>query len=472
MLSITEPDPRPDTFDVVVLGAGISGLVSASLLLKQGYRNVLVVEEYAHVGGNHIDRSIGEYTFDIGSFIFQDDSPLLAHLPELLPLYVPINPTWGRLNPQGVVTQYPISIKDDLIAAGPVEWLRILSSVLFARIFRRRLRNARDFAQYWIGARLLRRSGLENYMRRFYGLPPESIDIKFAERRMLWIKEHASLRGIFRRWLMPAPKSAANQQLARPREGFSHLYQAAVQRLERDGVTFLLAAKMRGLQKKSDVFFLETGHRCIAANHVVSTIPLERIQNLCGMSSGEPLRTVTLISLFFSFSGVRGFDQSILYNFSHAGSWKRLTVYSDFYGYSAGREFFAVEVNADHVSGSVATAEQDFRRHVSENGLFAGDLKLEGSHIVSNAYPVYTDKADEQAAKAIAALRAIGIKSFGRQGGFDYQPTARDSTLKAEAALRRAANDEFGKVGHLRHDQGDEGGGPGGQPSGGPASRP
>jgi len=440
MLKVTAANnsSRVDTYDVIVLGAGISGLVSASILLKQGYENVLVVDEYAHIGGNHIDRSIGEYTFDIGSFIFQDDSPLLAHLPELLPLYVPINPSWGRLNPQGIVTQYPISIKDDLIAAGPVEWLRILSSVLFARIFRRRLRNARDFAQYWIGARLLYRSGLGNYMKRFYGLPGEKIDINFAEKRMLWIKEHASPRGAFRRWVMPAPKSAPNQQLARPREGFAHLYQGAVQRLERGGVTFQLGAKMQGLEKEDGVFFLETGSRRVAASRVVSTIPLERIQNLCGLPSDEKLQAVTLISLFFSFLGDRGFKDSILYNFSHTGSWKRLTVYSDFYGKSGGREFFAVEVNADHVSGSVETAEQDFRRHVSENGLFVGDLKLEGSHIVSNAYPVYTEKADEQAARAIAALRGFGIESFGRQGGFDYQPTARVSTLQVEAALGRS----------------------------------
>jgi len=59
-----------DTFEVMVLGAGISGLVSASVLLKQGYQNIIVVDEYDHIGGNHIDCSIGEYTFDIGSFIF------------------------------------------------------------------------------------------------------------------------------------------------------------------------------------------------------------------------------------------------------------------------------------------------------------------------------------------------------------------------------------------------------------------
>jgi len=66
-----------------------------------------------------------------------------------------------------------------------------------------------------------------------------------------------------------------------------------------------------------------------------------------------------------------------------------------------------VEVNADHVSGSVEIAAKDFRQHTSENGLFTGDLRLEGSHTISNAYPIYTDKADERAANAIASLRTL-----------------------------------------------------------------
>jgi len=428
-----------EAFEAIILGAGISGLVSANVLLKQNYKKILLVDEYAQIGGNHIDCRFGDYTFDIGSFIFQDDSPLLAHLPELLALYVPIKPNWGRLNPQGVVTHYPISIKDDLIAAGPVEWIRILASVFWARIFHRRLRNARDFARYWIGARLLHRSGLDGYIRRFYGLPADKIDIKFAESRMLWIKEHAILRNLLRRLLRPAAKVSTNTQLARPREGFAFLYGVAAERLERSGATVLLGAKLESLQRNGEAFDLITDRQSFSASRVVSTIPIERIQRLCGIPANENLPTVTLISLFFSFKGDRGFGESILYNFSHAGAWKRLTVYSDFYGRVEGREYFAVEVNADHVCGSVETAEQDFRRHVAENGLFAGELTLEGSHIVTNAYPVYSENADERAADAIAALRVLGIESIGRQGGFDYQPTARVTTLKAEVALRRPA---------------------------------
>lgn len=426
----------PGDFDAIVLGAGISGLVATSVLLSQGQRRILVIDEYDHVGGNHIDRSIGGYTFDVGSLIFQDDSPLLRHFPELLAHYLPIDPSWGRLTPQGRVTHYPLSLKVDFVEAGPIQWCRIVASVLWSRLGQRRPANARDFARYWIGGHFLRRSGLERYMERFYGLPPEQIDISFAEKRMGWIKHQSQLRTHVRRLLAPATATVTNTQLARPREGFAHLYRPAVERLQARGVSFRLGARLSGLGKRGRDFVLQTDRNgAFAARRVVSTLPLPLIGRLCGLAFEPKLRTVTLISLFFSFTGARGFAQSILYNFSSGGAWKRLTVYSDFYGPSAGREFFTVELNAADPTTSVAAAEQDFRRHVAENRLFQGDLRLEGSHVLENAYPVYTENAEAKAAAAVAALRAIGVESIGRQGRFDYQPTARASTIEAEAAL-------------------------------------
>lgn len=426
--------------DAIVLGAGMSGLVSASILLDQGSGRVVVIDEYDHVGGNHIDRTTGGYTFDVGSFIFQDDSPLLKHFPELLPLYVPIVPTWGKLNPQGVITRYPFSVRDDFLAAGPAECLWMLLSAATARLRRRRQRTAKDFAQYWIGSRLLHRSGLANYMARFCGLPPEQIDIVFARKRMLWISEHASVRNVLRSVLRPPTDQGApvNRQLVRPREGFTTLYSPAVRHLENDGVTFSLGVAPRRIRRDdTGTFHVDVGDRQFSATRLVSTIPVDRACELAGMSRA-PLPTVTLISLFFSFTGERGFEQPILYNFDHTGAWKRLTVYSDFYGPHDGREFFAVEVIAGQVRESVEEAEADFRRHVSANRLFAGDLRLEGTHTLHNAYPIYTGGAATRAGESIAALRELGVESFGRQGAFEYQPTARVSTVQAEEALRPA----------------------------------
>jgi phytoene dehydrogenase-like protein len=424
-------------FDAIVLGAGISGLVSASILLEQGSKRVLVVDEYEHLGGNHIDHACEGYTFDVGSFIFQDDSPLLRHFPEILPQYVPIHPTFGRLNPQGVVTRYPFSVRDDLLAAGALEVARILLSVAYARVFKSHLTDARSFARYWIGDRLLVRAGLEKYLERFYGVEPAQIDLQFAHKRMLWIREHALLRthiGRFARFWRP--KGPQNTQLARPRAGFAALYRPARERLEKSGVTFQLGTPLRAVKRLASGFELTlVDGRVFSTDRLVSTIPIHRAQEVCGLPQEERLRTVTLISLYYSFAGDRRFSQPVLFNFSHDGAWKRLTMHSDFYGRAHGREYFGVEVNADHVGGSVERADEDFRSHTARNNIFVGDLKLEGSNVLGAAYPIYTEQAAQRAQRAIASLKKFGVESFGRQGGFDYQPTARVSTLQAESSL-------------------------------------
>jgi hypothetical protein len=426
-----------ETYDAVVLGAGISGLVSASILHDQGCQKVLVIDEFEKLGGNHIDRELGGYTFDIGSLVFQDDSPLLRHFPELLEHYVPIEPEWGKLTPQGEIATYPVSIKEDILKSGIFGCLRIGFSVLYARLFHREIKNARDFARYWIGDYFLTRSGLESYMKRFFGIPAQAVDLNFAEKRMLWIKEHASL-GKLLRYLRPHPQPApSNRQLARPKAGFDALYSVAASTLRERGTVFKLGQSVNRIRKANDRFRLEFGGREVITQRVISTIPINLALVACGMAPDPGLTSVSLISLYFSFFGKRGFDCSILYNFSNNGSWKRLTVYSDFYGRVGNREYFGVEVIASHADNSVSVAEQDFRHHVSHNKLFDGDLKCEGGQFVPYAYPVYTDNAQEKAEAAVRRLRSFGVESFGRQGGFDYQPTARVSTVTAEANLDR-----------------------------------
>ena len=95
-------------------------------------------------------------------------------------------------------------------------------------------------------------------------------------------------------------------------------------------MTFRLGAEPKRLTRRRASIGDRRGHGHRAA--VVSTIPIDHVR-VCGLQL-TALPTVTLISLFFSFSGDRGFASSILYNFAHSGAWKRLTVYSDFYGRS------------------------------------------------------------------------------------------------------------------------------------------
>ncbi|MGI6244713.1 MAG: NAD(P)-binding protein [Pseudochelatococcus sp.] len=428
-------------FSAIVLGAGVSGLVSAAVLEARLNGPVLLVDEYERVGGNHISVDVGPYTFDIGSFFFQDDSPLLTHFPEMLQVYHDIGRySISRLTPYGGVSRYPVDVRRDLFGGGPVELARILFSLLSARLRVDPARNAESYMTFWMGRRFAARSGLQGYLERFYGTSPERIEALFTQKRMGWIAEAGSLKGVLG-VLRPKKRSAGptNRQLIRPREGFRPLYAVAAEALRAKGVTIALGAQMQGIDRLEDGRIrLRTAQGEHVAPMMVSTIPVNRALALCGLPEDPRIRSTTLTSLLYSFEGNRNFDSNVLYNFSDGGLWKRLTVFSDFYGEVAGRSYFAVEVVSASEAIAPDAAHADFRRHTEKAGILSGDLRLEGALITGNAYPAYLDGASVAAEAAARQLEEHGILAFGRQGGFDYQPTARVSTLVAEERISAA----------------------------------
>jgi len=407
--------------------------VAADSLLREGAKRIALIDEYRHVGGNHLDCHIAPYTYDLGSLIFFQNSPFFQHFPELVPLYKAVDVPLGRVTPTGEISAYPISISKDVLAKGPVELARMVFSLVRSRLFLSRPANASEFARFWIGDRLFRGSGLASYMERFYGVRPEFIELDFAQKRMTWISDAASLRRRLKWALRRKKPSAKVQAMVRPYEGFARVYEAARRSLETRGASFFLGESITGISKTQDAFRISSAARCWQGSRLIGTIPIRRQLALCGLPDAPQLSAVTLASLFFSFEGQRGFSQSILYNFTDRGRWKRLTMHSDFYGRAAGREYFGVEVNL-RSGDEIADVVNDFLESSRAFSLFKGDCRLEGTMQTENAYPVYTDGATAAAARAIAALEQFGIEAFGRQGGFDYL----QSTAYVTAAVAKA----------------------------------
>jgi protoporphyrinogen oxidase len=435
-------DAESARVDAIILGAGISGLVAARLLKRLGYRKIVMLDSHHQIGGNHISVHLGPYTFDIGTFLFQDDSPLIRHFPELLAAYHPARPSTNRVAPDGRIQDYPMSPKAEIVQAGITECVRIVCSLLWARLSLRKRRNAQDFVRFWLGSRLAQISGIENYIIRFYGVPAAEIDIIFAEKRMGWIANAASLRKQVMKLLGKKDPWLGSQSFVRPRAGFSSLYKVALDSLEADDVHFRLGETFQTITRDGDELCLTTAAGTLRTGTLISTIPVDHCLKLCGLTTGSSLPTITLTTLFFSFKGHRGFTTTILYNFTSMGTWKRLTMYSDYYGLADEREYCGVEINQPNGlgqnSGNDKEVEQfcaDFILDMQNKGLLRGDLKLEGAYRLENAYPVYVHGASALADIAIAALRKFGIQSIGRQGGFDYLPTARHTTLVVEEAL-------------------------------------
>jgi len=101
-------------YDVIVVGAGVSGLLSALALSKEG-KKVLVLEKERYVGGVCRSYKVQGYTVDTGPHIITrlDSGPLRVLMDryfDLIPNFVPFGKYYLRIN--GQIKDFPWSLKD------------------------------------------------------------------------------------------------------------------------------------------------------------------------------------------------------------------------------------------------------------------------------------------------------------------------------------------------------------------------
>lgn len=426
-------------YDVIVIGGGVSGLIAASIIASQK-KKVIVVDEYKYLGGNHISQNIGNYTFDIGSFFFHDDSAFFSHFPSLLSLYIRAGASVGKIKPDGSVTTYPVDLRSDILSLSVVEKIKVIFSLLYARLCVNPNRSALDFTVFWIGRRFGVLSGLIPYLERFYSTDPSLIEAEFAKKRMGWVARTASVKGLLSR-LRKRRGQKKNNPYIRPRDGFSCIYEGARRLLESSGVTVALSVNIKKINRvASGRMELVLADRTINAREIYSTVPLADSLSWCNLHCPPVLYGARLVTLFYTFNGERGFIDNVLYNFSCSGLWKRLTVHSDYYGTEDGTSYFSVETTVCSEQRSIDYFDADFRADVTGKGIFRGNLSLVGSHTLEHAYPLYLSGAIDATAVARRDLDAYGVKSFGRQGAYDYQPTADVSSRMAENFVEGARN--------------------------------
>src|SRR5882672_4414430 len=179
--------------DALVLGGGIAGIVSATMLGKGGAL-VVLVDHYESLGGNHKSRSIGPYTYDIGTFLFGESDILFSLFPEALAKCLSVRIAVGRITPSGRLERYPYNSKTELFQHGFVHAAASIASVAGARLWYSRRKTAADFAKFYMGPKIYRDSGLENYIARLFGVPAVDIEVEFAAKRLTWIPRAASIR--------------------------------------------------------------------------------------------------------------------------------------------------------------------------------------------------------------------------------------------------------------------------------------
>jgi len=125
-------------YDIIITGAGISGLLSALALSKEG-KSVLIIEKENYVGGVCRSYDVDGYTVDTGPHIITrlDSGPLRILMDkyfDVLPNFVPIGNYFVRMDDK--VKQFPWSVREwmlfDLL---PIEDRSLIMKTVFDIVY-------------------------------------------------------------------------------------------------------------------------------------------------------------------------------------------------------------------------------------------------------------------------------------------------------------------------------------------------
>lgn len=427
--------------DLLVIGGGPAGIVAASAAARSEVGSVTLIEAQELLGGLHASRTdlaLNGEEFDVGLVLFHDGHELLEEIPALKERLIPIAYRPRSITPEGKVSRYPLSLRDYRDAHGIFEVGASGMSLLVDKAKCRSRATCEDYARYYVGKRLLDRSGLGAYAERMNGLPLDQTDVAFAEYRLKMLRRFG-LRKVAGRGLSRVSGRAASgirvQRYVRKPGGFASFYDAARASLQESGVRLRLGERVDRIETEHpSAFTVVAGGTSTVAKHVVSTLPLEVTARLLGIDPAPGLEHRSLVSVHLV--GAVGVDDAVIFNFSRSGGWKRMTNFRSFYG--GGRDSVTVEYTIDE-KPSDDDLERDVNTSLRRAGL-ACDLDLVGVTQIQRAYPLYP-LGFRTARDALAgAIEAKGIETVGRQGRHAYQLSSEVARDAAELVRSMSFN--------------------------------
>lgn len=421
-----------DAFDVAIAGCGITGMALARHYLDEG-RSVVLVDDYAHPGGNHISQTFDGLEFDIGAIYFHAPDLQFTLFPELSSQVVPRRVRLQKVNAKGRISAYPFSMREDLpgwrLAALPISILEAWGRQMFIGTGP----NVDTWVRSRVGSLVYAESGLAHYIERLSGCGPTELDLDFADSRLGLIKRRSTVRTQIRR-LLKRDRSITMQgkSLVRAPGGFAAFYAPVVERLRADGAEVILDAGLTGFTKTASGTRLLSGRFGeIPARRLISTLPFAKSAALGDVDIPD-MPHVTLISLYVEADNALGAHGEIIYNFDHTGSWKRLTLHSRFYNDGTERTGFTVEVPVAHDDAAMSPLNcfKAFQEHATARGLVKGSLRLLGTSTLPFAYPILKTGYGALKKTIMDRLEDAGIEGAGRHGAMTYLPSS-SSAIKA-----------------------------------------
>jgi protoporphyrinogen oxidase len=409
---------------IAVLGGGVAGCVLAQQLAMMPDVEVDLIEREPRLGGLHRSVTIDGAAFDIGAFIFPVDHSIFATFPGLRALFVRVEHLPLSITPRGALDSYPISLRGYLRERGVCALALGVADLAWCKVRWRRRDTLPAYVRYYVGDRFYNQSGLKDYLERFYMASEDAIDLEFARQRLASMESTASVRRVASRLIRRVIERKPDEPwrcCVRPSEGFDVVYGFIAAALAARGVRVRLGARVDAIVRGEDFFDVVVDGESTRYDRVVSTMPLPSMAALLGLGDAAGIEHLTLISLFYRFRGTITTPAHYLYNFTPHAGWKRLVLFSSYYGEHDGDHYFTVECTRRDIGpSSIPDAAADFEAHLDRLSFFAGTARLVGSCVTPSAYPLLTHGHRDSVEPLRRAIASSGIEMAGRQGTFRH----------------------------------------------------
>ena len=275
-----------DSPKVTILGAGPAGVAAAYALTRKGETSVEVIERAQVAGGNSASFKIEDIWCDYGSHRFHPvaDPHVLADVKSLLKDDLLLRPRHGRIRLGGKWIHFPLKPQDALIRLPKPFAARLFGDMLL-KPFRKKTSGPRTFKTVLYDG--LGPTIAENfyfpYVRKLWGLAPEKLAVKLAERRV----GSGSVGKIIGKMLkmLPGLGDETTGKFYYPRKGFGQITETMMKAAEQGGAAFHMGREITAIEREGDRVTglrVKDGDKEVQqkTGQLLSTIPLTALTRL------------------------------------------------------------------------------------------------------------------------------------------------------------------------------------------------
>lgn len=445
------------TVDVVVLGAGISGLSCAYRLAKAG-KKVLVLEKDAKVGGLAKTLTIDEFQFDYCAHRFHSPDPaIMKEMAEMM------GDNWVRhLQKSRILLfekflKYPFELQN-LLRAMP-KGKAMLCILDFGRNFIwQRIKKSKEPITYkqWFCKHFgpeLYKTMCEPYTRKIWGMDPDLLSADWADQRFQGPNLRKLIKRVFQKLLRLDFSSydLQDESLAPDAGAFYYPKHGGIQAMSdrfaeitvQHGSVVETNVKITEvhLAEKRVVYTNEHGEECTvtATDAIVSTVPLHTLVHLAPADISEvakealqKLRYMDIIFVLLFVKTPRISNDTWLYFPNPAIAFNRSVEFKNWSDSMApaDRTSLCLDITVtpenDHITrlSDEALVEKCKRDCEDVNLCAAADVYDWRVYRIPYAYPVYDLEYRPHLTSIIRAIESHpGVFCIGRTGIFRYQNT-------------------------------------------------